>query len=146
MKLLNKQIENLKNISSIEILFIALMLLYILSGVSTPYNLGQYVNNYFIYASLLLITIVLYLYSSPIVALVFLIFSIVLINRSRKVSHKKLSKNQKNKDYELNNLNQHLSVKSLEEEMVSLIKKPDNIPNSASYHPVLCDNHNALKV
>ena len=46
----------------------------------------------------------------------------------------------------LKNLNSHLTEKTLEEEIVSNMKLPDNIPNSASYNPVQCNDHNAESI
>ena len=44
----------------------------------------------------------------------------------------------------MNKLNNHLKEKTLEEEVVGqLVRNPDNIPSQDSYHPVLCDTHNA---
>jgi hypothetical protein len=49
-----------------------------------------------------------------------------------------------NKTSAMNNMNSHLSVKSLEEEMVGQIdRQPDNIVNPTTYHPVMCDSHDA---
>ena len=52
MSLLSKELVNLKNMSSLQIIFIVLIVIYILSGVNVPYNLTQYLNTPFIYASI----------------------------------------------------------------------------------------------
>ena len=73
MSLLSKELLNLKNMSSLQIIFIVLIIIYILSGVNVPYNLTQYLNKPFIYASLFIGVVVLYLYTNNILAFVFLI-------------------------------------------------------------------------
>jgi hypothetical protein len=153
MTLLNKSLKNInkvvssKNISSMktyEILLVVVLVLYIVSGVSTPYELSPYVNNTFMNLSLLALVIVLYLYGNPLLAVVVAIVAAVFINRSRKVDHRIMKPSQENKNSTMKKLNSHLNVKSLEEEMVGdILKKPDNTPGPSSYHPVLCASHNA---
>lgn len=146
MSLLSKELVNLKNMSSLQIIFIILIAIYILSGVNTPYNLTQHINKPFIYASLFIAVIVIYLYTNKILTLVFLIGVLVFLYRSQKVDLNFNKPSQENKNKVLKNLNTHLTEKTLEEEIVSSIKKLDNIPNSANYHPVLCDSHNAENI
>ena len=147
MKLLNKSVNNLSNMKTHEILFVVLLVLYLVSGVATPYNLAPYVNNLFSYVSLVAIVFVLFLYSNPLLAIFFGIVALVLVNRSRKVDHSVMKPSQENKNAALTKLNSHLKVKSLEEELVGQVeKKPDNIPGPSSYHPVLCKTHNASQV
>ena len=147
MKLLNKSVNNLSNMKTHEILFVVLLVLYLVSGVATPYNLAPYVNNLFSYVSLVAIVFVLFLYSNPLLAIFFGIVALVLVNRSRKVDHTLMKPSQENKNVALKKLNSHLKVKTLEEEVVGQVeKKPDNIPGPSSYHPVLCKTHNASQV
>ena len=54
---------------------------------------------------------------------------------------------QQKKDTTMTQLNNSLSQKTLEEQMVGQIERhPNNIPGPSSYHPVLCDSHNASKI
>ncbi len=47
----------------------------------------------------------------------------------------------------MNQLNNTLFNKTLEEQIVGQIQRhPNNIPGPSSYHPVLCDSHNATKI
>ena len=69
MKLVNKTINCIKNMKTYEILLVILMVLYLVTGVSTPYALAPYVNNMFMNASLIALVIVLYLYGNPLLAL-----------------------------------------------------------------------------
>ena len=146
MSLLSKELLNLKNMSSLQIILIVLIIIYILSGVNVPYNLTQYLNKPFVYASLFISVIVLYLYTNNILALVFLIGILVFINRSRTTDLTINKPSQQNKNNVLKNLNSHLTEKTLEEEIVGSIKKLDNIPNTSNYHPVLCDSHDAENI
>tara|TARA_Y100001980_G_C14415756_1_gene208128 strand:+ start:87 stop:527 length:441 start_codon:yes stop_codon:yes gene_type:complete len=146
MSLLSKELLNFKNMSSLQIIFIVLIIIYILSGVNVPYNLTKHLNKPFIYASLFISVIVLYLYTNNILALVFLIGILVFINRSQKIDLNINKPSQQNKNNTLKKLNSHLTEKTLEEEIVGSIKKLDNIPNTSNYHPVLCDSHNAENI
>ena len=146
MTLLSKELINLKNVSSLQIVFIVIIIIYILSGVNIPYDLTQYLNKPFIYASLFIAVFVFYLYTNKIVSLVFLIGVLVFIHRSQKIDLNINKPSQQNKNNALKNYNKHLTQKTLEEEIVGSIKKLDNIPNSSNYHPVLCDTHNAEKI
>ena len=90
MKVLNKSMNQMKNISNmktIEILFIVLLVLYVISGVNVPYNLTPYVNNVFMYASLVALVFLLFLNNKYALAIIFAITAFIFINRSRKISH-----------------------------------------------------------
>ena len=147
MKLFNKSLNTLKNFKPYEFVLVVLLLLYIVSGVSTPYELSPYVNNSFMYLSLFALAILLYLYGNPLLALLFLITSVIFINRSNKVSHYTMKPSQENKNNKMQQLNIPFTKKTLEEEVVGqIVRNPDNIPGPETYHPVLCDSHNASKV
>ena len=146
MSLLSKELDTLKNMSSLQVIFIVLIVIYILSGVNIPYNSTQYFNKPFVYASLIIAVFVFYLYTNKIITLVFLIGVLVFINKSYKIDLNINKTSQQNKNKVFNNLNSHLRQKTLEEEIVQSIKKLDNIPNTSNYHPVLCDAHNAEKI
>lgn len=144
MKIVNKTITSLKNLKIMEILLTVLIVIYLLSNVSTPYNMAPYVNNLFMYASLLAFTVILFIYSNPLLAILFLVFSFVFVNRSKKVDHLIMKSSENNKDMKLKDLNSNLKATSLEEEIISESKdKPDNIPGPSTYQPVLCDDHSA---
>ena len=147
MKLINKTVDSLKNMKPHEFILVLLLLAYLVSGVSTPYELSSYVNNTFMNLSLVAFTIVLFLYGSPLNALLFAGVACVFVYRSRKVSHDVMKPSQKKNDRKMAQLNTHLTKNSLEEEMVGqVVRNIDNIPGPTSYHPVLCDSHNATKV
>ena len=56
-KILKGNTTNMANIKSYEILFIVLLLLYLISNVSTPYNYAPHINNIYMYFSLIIIFI-----------------------------------------------------------------------------------------
>ena len=144
---LNSNFKKLKNMKTSEIIFVSLLVLYLLSNVSTPYELAPYVNNVYMNLSLLAIVILLFLHSNPLIALFFGIVSLIFLQRSKKVDHKVMAPSVVNKSKKMNNLNQHLKSTSLEEEIVGQIEKhPDNIANPESYHPVMCESHNASSI
>tara|TARA_B100000424_G_scaffold162647_1_gene124613 strand:+ start:13 stop:462 length:450 start_codon:yes stop_codon:yes gene_type:complete len=146
MTLFSKTVKSLKNfnLKPYELILVVLLVLYLVSGVSTPYELSPYINNIFMYLSLFAFSVVLYLYGNPLLALFFLITSFIFIKRSNNVSHKVMKPSQEKKDNTMNKLNNHLNEKTLEEDIVRQIEKhPNNIPGPSSYQPVLCDSHNA---
>lgn len=147
MTLFSKTIKSFKNLKPYEFILFVLLVLYLVSGVSTPYELSPYVNNIFMYLSLFAFSVVLYLYGNPLLAAFFLFVSFIFINRSNKVSHKVMKPSQQKKDTTMTQLNNPLVQKTLEEQMVGQIERhPNNIPGPSSYHPVLCDSHNASKI
>tara|TARA_Y100000741_G_C18193721_1_gene534624 strand:- start:57 stop:500 length:444 start_codon:yes stop_codon:yes gene_type:complete len=147
MKLFNKTVNNFKNLKPYEIILFVLLVLYLVSGVSTPYELSPYVNNIFMHLSLFAFSIILYLYGNPLLAAFFLIVSFIFIYRTNKVSHTVMRPSQEKKNNEMVQLNLPFNKKTLEEQMVGEIqKRPNNIPGPSSYHPVLCDAHNATKI
>ena len=147
MKLFSKTVKSFINFKPYEFILFVLLVLYLVSGVSTPYELSPYFNNIFMYLSLFAFSLVLYLYGNPLLALFFLFISFIFINRSNKVSHKVMKPSQIKKDTTMNQLNYPLSQKTLEEQIVGQIQRhPNNIPGPSSYHPVLCQSHNASKI
>ena len=147
MRLFSKTVKSFKNLKPYELMLFLLLVIYLVSGVSTPYELSPYVNNIFMYLSLFAFSVVLYLYGNPLLAAFFLFVSFIFINRSNKVSHKVMKPSQQKKDTTMNQLNNPLVQKTLEEQMVGQIQRhPNNIPGPSSYHPVLCDSHNASKI
>ena len=142
----NKVLE-LKNIKNYELVFVVLLLLYLISNVSTPYDLAPHINNAYMYISLFAIVILLLLNSNPLIALLFAIVALIFLQRSKKVDHGVMAPSNANKTAAMENLNTHLSIKTLEEEMVGQIDRhPDNIVSQNSYHPIMCDSHDASYV
>ena len=144
---LSNNLKKLKKLETYEMIFIGLLILYLVSNVSTPYDLAPYVNNVYMYFSLLAIFILLFLNSNPLIALLFGIVAMVFLGRSKKVDHKVMSPSVANKSLKMENLNSNLKVRSLEEEVVGQIERhPDNIANPGTYNPVTCETHNASNV
>ena len=147
MSLVTKTMSGLKNLKNIEIFFILLLVVYLVSNMSTPYNLAPYVNNFFSYGSMVALVILLILYSNPLVALIFTISAIVFVYRSRLVDHNVMKTNEVNKNRAMKQFNENKKVSTLEEEIVgSMAVKPDNMPNPETYQPVLCSSHGATEL
>ena len=144
---LSDNLKKLKNMKTYEMIFIGLLLLYLASNVSTPYDLAPYINNVYMYFSLLAIVILLFLNSNPVIGLFFGIVAMVFLGRSKQVDHQVMAPSVANKSLKMENLNTNLKVRSLEEEVVGQIERhPDNIANPGSYNPVTCETHNASNI
>ena len=147
---ISNNFKKLKNISSYEIIFVVLIILYLISNVSTPYELAPYINNIYTYLSLIAIVILLFLNTNPLIALFFGIAGIIFIIRSSKVDHAVMAPSTSNKSSEMIKLNNNINTinnNSLEEEVIGQIQKqPDNIMNTNNYHPVSCETHNASDI
>ena len=145
--ILKSNTANSTNIKSYEIIFIVLLLLYLISNVSTPYNFAPHINNIYMYYSLIVIFILLCVNSNMFVALLFAITAYVFLERSKKVDHRVMAQSEANKSSKMELMNNNLNSKSLEEEMVSLIEqRPENIASVENYNPVECDSHNASNI
>ena len=142
-----KSVRNAKNMKTYEVLLAVLLVLYLVSGVSTPYNLSPYVNNVFMYGSLLALVVILCLRCNPLLAILFGVVALELVRRSRKVDHNLMRPSESNKNRDLKNMNAHLNKTTLEEEMVGQITAPSiQLDGPAGYEPVLSKVHNATVV
>ena len=143
---ISNNFKKLKNMTAYEIILIAFILLYLISNVSTPYNMAPHINNVYTYFSLVAIVILLFLNTNPLIALFFGVAAIIFVMRSRNVDHKVMAPSTFNKSQNMINLNNANTMKqtSLEEELIgSIQKQPDNIISTNTYHPVSCETHNA---
>ena len=146
-KFLKGNTANMANIKSYEILFIVLLLLYLISDVSTPYNFAPHINNIYMYFSLIVIFIILCVNSNPLIALLFAGVALVFLRRSKKVDHGVMAQSETTRASKMTSMNSHLNSKSLEEEMVTLIdQRPENIASIENYNPVVCDAHSASNI
>jgi hypothetical protein len=144
---LRKTYNKFSAMKTYEILLVAILILYLISGVNTPYNMAPYVNNLFMYMSLLCIIILLYLHSNILLVILFAVSALIFINRSNKVSHVKMAPSENNKTASLNTMNTHLSETTLEETIVGQIsRKVDNTPSTGTYNPVMCTTYNASEI
>lgn len=141
------KVLELKNIKPFEIAFVAILILYLVSNVSTPYDLAPHINNVYMYVSLFAVVILISLNTNPLIALLFAFVALIFLQRSKKVDHVVMAPSNANKTAAMEDLNSHLSIKTLEEEMVGQIdRQPDNIINQSTYHPIMCDTHDASQV
>lgn len=147
VKNLSTSFKKLRNLKTMEIVFVCLLVLYLISNVSTPYELAPYVNNVYMYLSMIALVVLLFLYSNPLIALFFGIVAIVFLNRSKKVDHHVMKPSTANRDNNIEKLNSKIREKTLEEELVGdIVKRPMNIAGPSDYHPVLCESHGASKL
>jgi len=147
MKFLNNFEKNFGKLKTFEIVLAVLLVLYLVSGVSTPYDLAPYVNNIYAYLSLVAIVFLLFLHSNPILAIFFAVSSIIFIMRTNRVTPSVMAPSVENKNKKMTNLNKDLNKKTLEEEIVGqIVKNPMNINGPASYHPKLCETYNAKQI
>ena len=145
--ILKKNTANLNKIKPFEAIFIVLLIMYLISNVSTPYNFASHVNTIYTYLSLIIIFILLFLNSNPLIAILFGIVAVVFLQRSKKVDHITMSQSDANRSSKMEKLNTHLTSVSLEEEIVKLIEaRPKNITSVENYNPVICDSHNASNI
>lgn len=138
--------DYMKNLKIHEWILVVLVVLYVLSGVKTPYEMSLYLNNTFAYLSFLALIVLLIVTKNN----VFVIFALavgglVFISRSGISDHRLHIPSEYNKVNKMKTFNP-VRNKTLEEEMVGTITKPDNIPNPASFNPVLCNSHCATTV
>jgi len=141
------EVLELKKITPYELVFIIVLILYLISNISTPYDLAPQVNNAYMYISLFAITILLLLNSNPLIAILFAFVAIIFLQRSKKTDHSVMAPSTRNKTAAMTNMNTDLTIKSLEEEMVGQIdRQPDNISSLSTYNPVMCNYHNASDV
>jgi len=141
------EVLELKKITPYELVFIIVLILYLISNISTPYDLAPQVNNAYMYISLFAITILLLLNSNPLIAILFAFVAIIFLQRSKKTDHSVMAPSTSNKTAAMTNMNTDLTIKSLEEEMVGQIdRQPDNISSLSTYNPVMCNYHNASDV
>tara|TARA_Y100000389_G_scaffold202928_1_gene249769 strand:- start:372 stop:821 length:450 start_codon:yes stop_codon:yes gene_type:complete len=146
MKIVN---NNFKNNNSFQIILIVLLVVYFLSNVKTPNYLEPIINNVYMYSSIVIIFIVMFLYKQYVLGIVLITFVLLLLFRLDNKPNISVSSNikhssQKSKNNNLKKMNVNLEKKTLEEEVINSVSlKPDNIPNPSSYHPVLCSSHDA---
>lgn len=138
---------SIKNVKSYEWVVLILIVLYILSGLKTPYELSIYVNNTFAYLSFLALLVLLFIMKCNLFIIFFIfIGGLVFISRSSITDYRLHIPSEFNRNYKMKTFNNGMNKRTLEEEIVGLIQKPDNIPNPSSYNPVLCDSHCATSI
>lgn len=139
---LNKVNKTITSLKIAEIFFIVIALLYLLSGTSINYMVTPYVNNVMMYVTLIIIAILLYNFSNPVVVFIFVLVIIKIIIDSNKINPVNNINNEENKVKELKSLNPHVKL-TLEEECVSKIKNPTFVLNEATYNPINTKVYNA---
>lgn len=97
MKNLAKQGKNfvVKNVKAHELILVALLLLYIFSGVSTPNMLVPVVNNVISYVVAFIITLIVFLSVNPLVGILFGISFYILFQRTPNFNNIESSEERK---------------------------------------------------
>ena len=158
MKLVKNFIKNVKNH---EIILGILMILYILSGIETPHQISPYINNIFGYAILIVLAIIIFIGTNPILGVLVIITFSILVYRSNQTHPLNVMPGDNYRNNVLKNLNsgnesivseqiditQMNSSKPLEEEVVQQVqvitsKSGDVI--DATYESIYADIHGAL--
>lgn len=135
--------------SVLELIVLAMFIIYIVLPVKTPYYLAPLINSTLGMLLVFIVTIYLVLYTHPILAIVSIFVAYELMRRSYlkpNEKHVRFDMSQSAKDAHLKKLNPKPAV-SLEEDMVAKITPvySDSIAVS-TFKPVLDDLHNALKL
>lgn len=142
-------LSNFQKFSNLELILFVLLVVFIFTDINIPDNISNYFpSNVSSYLILFGLVIVILLYGNPLLAIIFAIFSIVLMNRIKKVDPVVNSPSETKKKNVMKSINAENKFKnSLEEEMVKKISpKNINVPGPESYHPVECDSHGAEKI
>lgn len=142
-------LSNFQNFSNLELILFVLLVIFIFTDIKIPDNITNlFPSNISSYLILFGLVTIILLYGNPLLAIIFAIFSIVLMNRIKKVDPVINSPSETKKSKVMKSVNTENKFKnSLEEEMVKKISPENiNVPGPDSYHPVECDSHNAEKL
>lgn len=130
-----KLLKSVGSVSVLEILVLLVFIIYVIFPISTPSVIRPYVDTPIGYITIFMITVALFVYTSPLLGIMYILVAYELIRRSaqfvpihpvRKPSTEYMPTHvpravvsQMEKDIELNDLNPPRSS-SLEEEMVQI--------------------------
>ena len=93
-----------KNVKAHEIIFTLLLLLYILSGVSTPINIVPYINTYLFYIIAIFVSIIVFISVNPFIGILFALSFYILSVRTKNMDH--LESSEKSKSIVMSELNE----------------------------------------
>jgi hypothetical protein len=136
------------NIPPLEIVVIALFVVYLVFPIKSPNAIVPVLNNSIGMAAVLLIALYLFLYTHPILGILSLLVAYELMRRTckSKVKHVRLEENNEvNKKRAMESYNKPV-VRTLEEEIVQTMT-PSNDKTDfvvSTYKPVVEDSHSAL--
>lgn len=150
----------LKSITIVEILIIVIFVVYLVLPVPTPNMLGPYIESPLGMIVILLITIALFVYSHPVLAVLYIFVGYTLLRRSAVVSGQtayiqytpsKIQREVEIKSEIAQNINlPPQNPNTLEEEVVSKMapigKSELSAIMSSSYKPVLANSNGASPI
>ena len=113
---------DLKSISPLEILLFILFVVYIVFSIPTPDFIVPFIDSPFGLGIIIIITIYLFLYTTPILAIMSIFVAYELLRRSSRVTGKtqivEYTPTQLKKDKYMKEMNPPTQVMSLEEEII----------------------------
>jgi uncharacterized membrane protein len=144
-----KFFSKLKQISILEMIVVAIFIVYLILPIGTPALLAPYIESPLGMIVIFCITVFLFIYSNPILAVLYVFVAYELLRRSTKVirpnpqsNYVQYTKPEAKKNVEMKEMNKDLPIEqiTLEEVVVSQmapIGKSDNIVFTAStFKPV----------
>jgi cytochrome c oxidase assembly factor CtaG len=117
------KLSDFTKMTSLEIVAFVIFVIYIVIPFKTPLFIANIVNGQFGLLILLTITVSLFIYTNPILGVIYIFVAYEVIRRSAlvnksKISHINGSLTEENKQYVMNKLNPETSV-TLEETVIS---------------------------
>ena len=136
-----KTLVNTLNI--IQIFFFLILFYILLVDINIDYEYIPYIHNIFSYIGFFLITILLFLYSNPFLAIFYsVVISLFLFRTSKLILHNNKPK-EKIKNNNIKNLNKNSNKNinrdfNLENTIINNISNIDNIPNKSNIYVKNC--------
>jgi len=156
-----KLLKSFDNISVLEIILLLAFVIYIIFPISTPYEFRSLIDSPLGYASIFIITVLLFVYTSPLLGILYIFVAYELIRRSASVAPQLESRgtdkyatqympthvpkpivSQSEKDSELSDMNPTREI-SLEEDIVQMrapIGRSDPVNYTESSFKPIADN------
>ncbi len=144
-----------KSASLLELTLFGLFVIYLVLPIETPNMVAPYIDSPVGMVSIFIITLYLFLYTNPVLGILYIFVAYELLRRSMKVgnvgstSYIQYSPSQRKRDSDLKQMNQHKSA-SLEEDVVAKMAPLGHSDLSAyidtSFKPISENVHNAFSV
>ena len=143
----------IKNISILEMILFFIFIIYLVFPVQTPDNIAPFIDSSIGLLVLFFLTMYLFLYTQPILGIVFLFVAYELIRRSTKIVKSNAliqyipSQTKKNKDLiHLNPVPKDNLEEQIVETMAPVGKSSPIIVSESTFQPVLDNSHFAAPV
>ena len=143
---LMKSFPKIEKMTKLEILLLFVFVIYLIFPIGTPDILKSFIISPMGYVTIFIVTLYLFFYSHPILAILYIFVAYELLNRSNKIAQlqhasnmqrKQVSFNEQDNDNELNKNSEMVSMNplanvSLEEEIVNT-NVPVGVSQSTTY-------------